>query len=161
MTTSTSVVTGLQLEAVTSCTYQTWRSVSSVSEYVNIRWQGRYTMLFDTAAYARGLAEQILRYLNMQHNVWLLPAGEELQGWSAEELVGEEINFLHDVGQSDRKLLAQEHKGGLLTCISRAWNHMEEIERRKHISQRSTLTPFWQKRRENGISFKHCESEVF
>lgn len=41
---------------------------------------------------------------------WNLPAGEKLKGWSAEELVREEINFLHDVGQSDRKLLTQEHK---------------------------------------------------
>lgn len=55
-----------------------------------------------------------------------VPAGEELEGWSAEELVGEEIDFLHDVGQSDRKLLPQEHKRGLLACICRACSHMRK-----------------------------------
>lgn len=47
-----------------------------------------------------------------------VPARQQLQGWGAEQLVGQEINFLHDVGQPDRKLLPQEHKRGLLTGVS-------------------------------------------
>lgn len=47
-----------------------------------------------------------------------VPAGQQLQGWGAQQLVGQEINLLHDVGQPDRQLLPQEHKRGLLTGVS-------------------------------------------
>lgn len=47
-----------------------------------------------------------------------VPARQQLQGRGAEQLVGQEIYFLHDVGQPDRELLPQEHKGGLLTGVS-------------------------------------------
>lgn len=47
----------------------------------------------------------------------VIPAGEQLQGWRAQQLIGQEVNFLHDVGQPDGELLPQEHKGGLLTGV--------------------------------------------
>lgn len=55
-----------------------------------------------------------------------LPAGQQLYRWSAEEFVWEVINFFHNVGKSDRKLLSQEHKGGLLTGIGRTCSHMKD-----------------------------------
>lgn len=74
----------------------------------------------------------------------ILPAGEELEGRGAEELVRQVIDFFHDVGQSDRKLLSQEHKGGFLTGIGRACRHRTEKEE-KTLSKHITLTLFCQR----------------
>lgn len=66
----------------------------------------------------------------VQRVLCVLPAGEELEGWSAEQLVGEEVDLLHDVGQPDRKLLPEEDKRGLLTRVGRACSHMRDVDKR-------------------------------
>lgn len=83
--------------------------------------------------------------VRMQRVLCILPAGEELEGWSAEQLVGEEVDLLHDVGQPDRKLLPEEDKRGLLTRVGRACSHMRDVDKKEgaeggSISKHSTLT---------------------
>lgn len=54
----------------------------------------------------------------------VLPAGQQLQGWSAQQFVREEVDLLHDVGQPDGKLLSEEDERGLLTGVGRPCSHM-------------------------------------
>lgn len=42
---------------------------------------------------------------------------QQLHGWRPNELIREQVDLLHDVGQSDWKLLTEEYEGSLLTGI--------------------------------------------
>lgn len=51
-----------------------------------------------------------------------LPAVHHLHRRGAEQLVRQEVNFLHYVGKSYRELLPQKDKGRLLTGVDGTWN---------------------------------------
>lgn len=60
------------------------------------------------------IIHQLFNELSVLH---LSPALDQLDGGRGQKPVWQQVNFLHDVGQTDRKLLTKEDKRRALTGI--------------------------------------------